>query len=85
MHCTRAQANPTVFPGMDHDGMAMVNGNNALGHVVSKFSMQLAIDKAKTCGVGLVIASRSNHFGIAGEMHDYAYSTVYKARVCMWV
>lgn len=45
---------------------AWVNGNNALGAVVGNFCMQLAIDKAKKIGIGMVSAKGSNHYGIAG-------------------
>ncbi|KAK7100708.1 hypothetical protein V1264_023614 [Littorina saxatilis] len=45
---------------------AHVDGCNLLGPVVGDFSMQLAISKAKTAGVGLVTAKNSNHYGIAG-------------------
>lgn len=33
---------------------------------MGKFCMNLAMDKAKKIGIGLVAARRSNHFGIAG-------------------
>jgi LDH2 family malate/lactate/ureidoglycolate dehydrogenase len=45
---------------------ALVNGNNTLGPVVGNFCMQLAIQKAKQAGIGMVVANRSNHYGIAG-------------------
>lgn len=45
---------------------ALVNGQNVLGPVVGEYSMDLAINKAKQCGVGWVVAQGSNHFGIAG-------------------
>lgn len=45
---------------------AWVDGKNALGAVVGNFSMDLAIAKAKTIGVGWVAANQSNHYGIAG-------------------
>lgn len=45
---------------------ALVDGQNLLGPYVGKFCMNLAMDKAKNVGVGLVAARRSNHFGIAG-------------------
>ncbi|XP_067678012.1 uncharacterized oxidoreductase YjmC-like [Haliotis asinina] len=45
---------------------AHVDGNNVLGPVVGNFSMDLAIQKAKSAGVGMVAAKGSNHFGIAG-------------------
>ena len=44
---------------------AWVDGNNGLGAVVGNFCMDLAIQKAKTVGVGVVAAKRSNHYGIA--------------------
>ncbi|CAG5115409.1 unnamed protein product [Candidula unifasciata] len=45
---------------------ALVNGNNCLGPVVGKFCIDLAIQKAKSAGIGWVSAKGSNHFGIAG-------------------
>ncbi len=45
---------------------ALVDGNNLLGPVVGNFCMSLAIKKAKEIGIGLVVANRSNHYGIAG-------------------
>ncbi|BFY98450.1 hypothetical protein BsWGS_01490 [Bradybaena similaris] len=45
---------------------ALVNGNNCLGPVVGRFCMDLAIEKAKSVGIGWVSAKGSNHFGIAG-------------------
>ncbi|CAK8696629.1 unnamed protein product [Clavelina lepadiformis] len=45
---------------------AMVDGKNVLGPVVGKYCMNLAIKKAKECGVGWVLARQSNHYGIAG-------------------
>lgn len=45
---------------------AHVDGSNLLGPVVGDFSMALAIQKARTSGIGLVSARNSNHYGIAG-------------------
>lgn len=47
-------------------GTALVDGQNLLGPYVGKFCMNLAMQKAKKIGIGLVAARRSNHFGIAG-------------------
>jgi len=44
---------------------ALLDGDDGLGPVVAKKAMQLAIDKAKKVGAGLVSVRRSNHFGIA--------------------
>lgn len=35
---------------------ALVNGNNGFGAVIGKFSMELAIKKARDVGIGLVVA-----------------------------
>jgi hypothetical protein len=42
------------------------SGQNAQGAVVGKMAMELAIKKAKECGVAWVVARNSNHYGIAG-------------------
>lgn len=45
---------------------AHVDGRGALGPVVGNFCMNLAINKARSAGVGWVVAKGSNHYGIAG-------------------
>ncbi len=45
---------------------AVLDGNNGMGHVVSKQAMQMAIDKAKANGMGMVAVRNSTHYGIAG-------------------
>jgi LDH2 family malate/lactate/ureidoglycolate dehydrogenase len=45
---------------------AVVDGHDGMGHVISKKSMQLAIDKAKKYGMGMVAVRNSTHYGIAG-------------------
>lgn len=45
---------------------AVVDGHNGLGMVVGKKSMQMAIDKAKQYGLGMVAARNTTHYGIAG-------------------
>eukprot|EP01097_Dermamoeba_algensis_P002570 TRINITY_DN2023_c0_g1_i4.p1 TRINITY_DN2023_c0_g1~~TRINITY_DN2023_c0_g1_i4.p1 ORF type:complete len:215 (+),score=46.95 TRINITY_DN2023_c0_g1_i4:59-703(+) len=55
---------PTIIN--ETDSIACINGNNGLGMVVGKFCMELAIKKAKSQGVGWVVARGSNHYGIAG-------------------
>ena len=45
---------------------AVIYGHNGMGHVISKFSMQMAIDKAKKYGMGMVAVRNSTHYGIAG-------------------
>ncbi|KAF8572496.1 hypothetical protein P879_00509 [Paragonimus westermani] len=45
---------------------ALVNGENLLGPVVGNFAMKIAIEKARSTGIGWVAANGSNHYGIAG-------------------
>jgi len=45
---------------------AVVDGHNGMGHVIAKRSMQIAIDKAKKFGMGMVAVRNSTHYGIAG-------------------
>ncbi|NBV23708.1 MAG: Ldh family oxidoreductase [Proteobacteria bacterium] len=45
---------------------ALVDGDGGLGHLPSQRAMQLALDKAAKCGVGVVSVRNSNHFGAAG-------------------
>lgn len=60
---TDGNATPTVLK--ESPATAWVDGNNGLGPVVGNFCMELAIKKAKECGVGWVVAKGSNHYGIA--------------------
>ncbi|MDA8126998.1 MAG: Ldh family oxidoreductase [Deltaproteobacteria bacterium] len=50
---------------MDAPGVALLNANNTFGQVAGYKAMQLAIEKAKTCGNGVVCVKNSNHFGVA--------------------
>src|SRR6056297_298527 len=45
---------------------AVVDGHNGMGHVIGKKSMQMAIDKAKEHGMGMVAVRNTTHYGIAG-------------------
>ena len=45
---------------------ALVDGHLGLGHVIAKRAMQMAIDKARTYGMGSVAVRNSTHFGIDG-------------------
>lgn len=46
--------------------IALVDGQNALGQVIGKYCMEMAIEKAKKFGIGMVAARGSNHYGICG-------------------
>jgi LDH2 family malate/lactate/ureidoglycolate dehydrogenase len=43
--------------------LALVDGHNGLGSVIGVKAMQLAIEKAKICGVGTVLVRNSTHYG----------------------
>jgi LDH2 family malate/lactate/ureidoglycolate dehydrogenase len=43
---------------------ALVNGHNGFGQVIASRAMDLAIEKARELGVGLVAVKHSNHLGI---------------------
>ena len=45
---------------------AVIDGNDAMGQILGVQAMQLAIDKAKKSGFGMVTVRNSNHYGIAG-------------------
>lgn len=45
---------------------AVIDGHDGMGHVISKKAMQMAIDKAKVYGIGMVAVRNSSHYGIAG-------------------
>ena len=45
---------------------AVIDGHDGMGQLIGHQAMKLAIEKAKQCGVGIVTARNSNHYGIAG-------------------
>lgn len=48
------------------DTTAVVDGHDGMGQVIAYRSMQLAIEKAKKHGMGMVAVRNSTHYGIAG-------------------
>ncbi|MDA8244194.1 MAG: Ldh family oxidoreductase [Elusimicrobia bacterium] len=46
--------------------VAVVDGHNGMGHVIGKRAMELAIRKARRCGIAMVAVRNSTHYGIAG-------------------
>lgn len=45
---------------------AVIDGHHGMGHVIGKRSMQMAIEKARQTGMGMVAVRNSTHYGIAG-------------------
>jgi LDH2 family malate/lactate/ureidoglycolate dehydrogenase len=56
---------PKVRIEREMAGMALVDGDNGMGHVVMKFATETAIAKAKTAGIAWVGVHHSNHAGPA--------------------
>jgi L-2-hydroxycarboxylate dehydrogenase (NAD+) len=62
----RINVNPVVKVVHETPSTAVVDGDNSVGMVAARRSMEIAIEKAKTAGTGWVATRNSNHFGIAG-------------------
>ncbi len=62
----RINTKPNVRIVHETPSTATVDGDNALGPVAAKRSMEIAIEKAKNVGTGWVATKGSNHYGIAG-------------------
>ena len=45
---------------------AVINGHDGTGQLLGHYAMNLAIEKAKKSGIGIVTVRNSNHYGIAG-------------------
>jgi L-2-hydroxycarboxylate dehydrogenase (NAD+) len=56
---------PKVRVAREAAGMALVDGDNGMGHVVMSFAARTAIRKARKSGVAWVGVRRSNHAGPA--------------------
>jgi L-2-hydroxycarboxylate dehydrogenase (NAD+) len=56
---------PKIRVEREAAGMALVNGDNGMGHLVMRFATEKAIAKAKTAGVAWVGVKWSNHAGPA--------------------
>ncbi|MCG8477483.1 MAG: Ldh family oxidoreductase [Spirochaetales bacterium] len=64
----RARASATkVLPGI-----AVVDGDNALGPVAGAFAMQRSVEIAREDGFAIVTVKRSNHFGSAAFYNEIA-------------
>ncbi len=45
---------------------AVIDAHDSMGQLVGNKAMKMAIEKAKTSGIGIVSVRNSNHYGIAG-------------------
>jgi L-2-hydroxycarboxylate dehydrogenase (NAD+) len=62
----RINTSPVITIVHESPSTAVVDGDNAVGMVAARRSMEIAIEKAKNAGTGWVATRNSNHFGIAG-------------------
>jgi L-2-hydroxycarboxylate dehydrogenase (NAD+) len=58
-------AKPNIRAISDRASVALLDGDNGMGHLVMRRAAQLAIEKAKGSGIGWVGARMSNHAGPA--------------------
>ena len=63
--CGAVNVRPNIRVEREAAAMALVNGDNGMGHLVMKRAADIAIEKARTAGVAWVGAQWSNHAGPA--------------------
>jgi LDH2 family malate/lactate/ureidoglycolate dehydrogenase len=63
-------AEPTIL--RETPVSALVDGGDGLGYVPARFSIGLAVDKAKSAGIGIVSVRNSMHFGACGFYAEMA-------------
>jgi LDH2 family malate/lactate/ureidoglycolate dehydrogenase len=51
---------------VDTPAVALVDGHKGFGQVIAAKAMDLAVEKARGVGIGMVSVRHSNHFGVAG-------------------
>ncbi|MDO9438072.1 Ldh family oxidoreductase [Hydrogenophaga sp.] len=56
---------PNIRMVEERPGMAVLDGDNGMGHLVVSRAVDIAIEKARTCGVAWVSTRYSNHAGPA--------------------
>ena len=56
---------PDIRIVSERPAMALLDGDNGMGHLVMSKAARIAIDKARACGIGWVGARHSNHAGPA--------------------
>ena len=61
-----ANPKPNITILKDAGPLALLDGDNGMGQIVSRDAMQNCIQRAKEHNVGIVFVKESNHFGAAG-------------------
>jgi len=62
----RLNMKPQFKKARENAATALIDADRSLGHPVSAYAMNLAVDKCKESGVGVVTVFNSHHFGAAG-------------------
>lgn len=57
---------PDIQVLRDEGATALIDADNGMGHVAATQAMEMACDKARAFGVGVVTVRRSGHYGAAG-------------------
>lgn len=68
----RVKPNPDWKIERETPGTAVVNADRGLGVVLGRRMMDIAIEKAKTVGFGVVTVNNSGHLGAVGHFSMYA-------------
>src|SRR5881409_3672563 len=62
----RLNMRPTFKKVRETPAMALIDADASLGHPAAAYGMNLAVDKCRAAGVGIVAVFNSHHFGAAG-------------------
>src|SRR5215470_13708089 len=65
-HAGRLNMRPAFATLRDGPAMALIDADASLGHPVSVYAMNMAVDKCRASGVAVVSVFNSHHFGAAG-------------------
>ncbi len=64
--------NPEVTVVHDRQAVALVDAGYGMGHIAATRAMEIAMEKARSLGVGVVSVRHSNHYGAAGVYSNMA-------------
>ena len=73
---------PTFRRLQDRTAMALIDGDNGMGHLIMHHATQLAMEKAETTGIAWVGARHSNH---AGPASLYAMMPLRKNMIGLYI
>ena len=60
-------AKPNIQVISETPSTALLDGDRGIGMVIGHRAMELAIDKAKSCGIGMVGVRNSRHYGMSAQ------------------